>query len=197
MDLRRAVTSHLQDREHAKVSKAVKEHPWGILFLPSCHAIPGHQHQWEGNTATSILEIQKCTTESQSISSGRRKCWKPKGCSPRGLLEISSFCSPSEAELIFPLCSLADSPAALINRDFCQCKSSVLSYNYFFSRFLLFLLGICQTGFPLPQKKKTPGRAGVIIFKFVKIGTSHCLEYITSNDAEWCCSAFKSCCVLS
>lgn len=30
------------------------------------------------------------------------------------------------------LCSLADSPAALINRDLCQCKSSVLLCSYFF-----------------------------------------------------------------
>lgn len=40
------------------------------------------------------------------------------------------------------LWSLADSPAALINRDFCQCKSSVLLCNYFFRRFLPPLLGL-------------------------------------------------------
>lgn len=68
----------------------------------SCHAVPGHQHQREGTTETAIVRIQKYTTESQSVSSERRKCWKPKGCSPGGLLEISFLSSPSEAALIFP-----------------------------------------------------------------------------------------------
>lgn len=84
MDLGKAVTSHLQDTEHVKVSKAVQEHPGGILFLPSHQLLcsTSQQHQWEANTAMSILDSRN---QRHTQWRGRASPMKKKGLETQGM----------------------------------------------------------------------------------------------------------------